>query len=268
MPEGPEVKIIVDNLKTLLINDSLAAVDILGGRYIDNQPEYYQEFISLLPLKIESVNCKGKFIWFQFEKDWSMWCTLGMAGSWKHNATKHSDIQFTTFNNDLWFTDPRHFGTIKFCKDPKLLTKKLKTLGPDMLSDSEYTEDEFCQRIRRYNKHDLCKVLMNQTYFSGIGNYLKAEILYASKISPFRKLSDISDEEIKILFQNIRKIITASYKARGATIKNYSDLEDNKGEYTFQFKVYNQTKDENGYIVKKTVTSDNRTTHWVPEVQK
>ncbi|EOA92697.1 Endonuclease VIII-like 1, partial [Anas platyrhynchos] len=33
----------------------------------------------------------------------------------------------------------------------------------------------------------ICEALLNQKYFNGIGNYLRAEILYRLKIPPFEK---------------------------------------------------------------------------------
>ena len=45
---------------------------------------------------------------------------------------------------------------------------------------------------------------MEQTIFSGIGNYLKVKY-YMLQISPLRKIEDISDLELETLFQNIEK---------------------------------------------------------------
>ena len=42
---------------------------------------------------------------------------------------------------------------------------------------------------------------MNQKYLSGIGNYLKSEILYESKISPLRTLEFLSRQDLEILLK-------------------------------------------------------------------
>ena len=239
MPEGPEVKVITDELNKLLKNQVLNNINILGGRYKNKLPEGYNDFKINLPLKIKTINCKGKFIWFNLEKDWTIWNTLGMSGGWKNEPVKHSDIKLNfSDNKNIWFTDQRHFGTVKFCKT-NLLEKKLKTIGPDLLSDDSITEIQFLNKIKKYSDHSLPKILMDQHIFSGIGNYLKAEILYKSKISPFRLIQNITDEEIINLFNNCRDIIKLSYNSKGATIRNYSDLSNNDGEFSFSFKVYN-----------------------------
>lgn len=268
MPEGPEVKTITDELEKLLNNKILVSMEILGGRYKNKTPENFELFQQSLPLKINKVNCKGKFIWFQLDDNWSIWNTLGMSGGWKTEPIKHSDVKISVDDLDLWFTDQRHFGTFKFCNNPIELQKKLQSIGPDLLSDDTYTLDQFISKIKKYKQHALPKILMEQTIFSGIGNYLKAEVLYASKISPLRKIEDISDLELETLFQNIKKIIKSSYLAKGATIRNYSDLSNNSGGYSFEFKVYNRVTDDFGNHVVKTQTNDKRTTHWVTEIQK
>ena len=50
-------------------------------------------------------------------------------------------------------------------------------------------------------------------------------------------------------------------------IRNYSNLDNQLGNYVFEFKVYQQKKDPLGNIVKKIETKDKRTSHWVPEIQ-
>ena len=269
MPEGPEVKTITDELVKILNNKTLTNISILGGRYKKNgNPEMFEEFISKLPMKINNVRCKGKFIWFELEYNWTIWNTLGMSAGWKLEPVKHSDVKFVCEDLNIWFTDQRHFGTLIFCNDCSKFNTKLSSLGPDLLSDDTITSDQFIKKIRKYPKNTLPKILMEQKIFSGIGNYLKAEVLYAAKISPLRNIEDISDQELSLLFTSIKTIILNSYKCKGATIRNYSDLSNNDGNYSFEFKVYNKKYDQFGNKVIKTKTKDGRTTHWVSEIQK
>ena len=90
--------------------------------------------------------------------------------------------------------------------------------------------------------------------------------MYESRISPHRKLESLTENDIEVLFKNIVKISNNSLKAVKA-IRNYSNIDDETGKYVFQFKVYQQKKDPNGFEVKRIETKDKRTTHWVEEVQ-
>jgi len=63
---------------------------------------------------------------------------------------------------------------------------------------------------------------MNQKRVSGIGNYLKCEVLYAAKISPFRKVKDMSVEELMEVYKYMKIIPLASLKAKGVSIRDYN----------------------------------------------
>ena len=109
---------------------------------------------------------------------------------------------------------------------------------------------------------------MNQKLFSGIGNYLKSEILYACKLSPHRLASSLTETDIKNIYTNSKKIAKESYNQGGASVRDFSNIYDEKGMYTNILKVYFQKEDPNGNKVVKETTKDKRTTHWVPEIQK
>lgn len=269
MPEGPEVKSMVLQLNKFLSDKTLHNIVLHSGRYSKKTPDNFSKFLEILPLKIVEVKNKGKFIWFQFEGGWTMWNTLGMTGGWNLEKSKYSHCEFILEDGkSIWFNDMRNFGTIKFCYDEVEFKKKLSKLGPDVLED-DFTLDVFrgiMSKTRLQNK-TIPEVFMNQTYISGIGNYLKSEILYQSKISPHRTLDSLSEEDLAELFKNIVTISKNSLKAGGATIRNYSNIDNETGKYVFEFKVYQQKKDPLGFTVKRIETKDKRTTHWVEEVQ-
>lgn len=273
MPEGPEVKILVDQLSSKLNDSNILSLDINSGRYIKKKPDNYDTFTNLLPTKINSVNCKGKFIWFELENGWMIWNTLGMSGGWKNVKTKHSHLTLLTEKKgnelELYFDDYRNFGTFKFMNQKKDLDKKLKDLGCDVLRN-EFTK-EYCLKVlntKRNQVKTLPEVLMNQKLFCGVGNYLKSEILYQSKISPHRLINSLTDNEKELIFKNTKDIAYKSYKSGGASVRDFSDLDNEKGLYTNILKVYFKKEDSLGNKVKKETTKDKRTTHWVPEIQK
>ena len=109
---------------------------------------------------------------------------------------------------------------------------------------------------------------MNQKTVAGVGNYIKAEVLWLSKVSPLRRVADLKEAEIVSLRDNIQKVIRTSYQNGGATIKSFYGADGSVGTYSSRFLVYNQKTDPYDNPVTKTKTPDGRTTHWVPEVQK
>ena len=87
---------------------------------------------------------------------------------------------------------------------------------------------------------------------SGVGNYLLSEVCYQTGINPWKTFVDLSEKKIEELYHSISETIKSSFKAGGATIMNYSDIDGKEGEYTFSFQVYGQQEDPDGYIIKKS----------------
>ena len=260
MPEGPEVKLFVDKIKSLFENKTLLKIEVLSGRYLKKP---IKNIFSLQGKNLSKVSCKGKFIWFEFE-DLVVFNTLGMTGSWSRNKSKHTRIVMTfTDNSELCFTDIRNFGTFQI-KNQLDLAKKLKSIGPDMLSSPP---DDFIKIIRKYNHKNICEVLMNQKIISGVGNYIKAESLWFARINPHAYIKDLTDNNLVHLEKAILFVINKSYKLLGASIKDYYTFDNEQGTATSSFVVYGRDKDVNNHNVIKETTLDKRTTHWVKERQ-
>ena len=70
MPESAECHIIAEQLDELLSKKTLNSFQVISGRYTRNTLIGLNDFKKVLPIKLNKVNCKGKFIWFEFEDDW------------------------------------------------------------------------------------------------------------------------------------------------------------------------------------------------------
>lgn len=253
-PEAPEVKLIVEEMDKKFKNSILKDIAILGGRYLrHNRPVGYKKFLEDLPSKILDFNNKGKFIWITMENGSYIWITFGLTGQLSTEKDKHSHIKFETNKGNFYFEDMRNFGTIKFVFSKKETEKKLKQLGFDPLTE-KIDRDEFIKKIRKQKPHRLIAlVLMDQKVLSGIGNYLRAEILYDAKISPYRTVESLSDKDLEKILHSINKIVKESYK-----------FQKKKGLHTYPFKVYQKGNDP----LVRSDDLEERTIWWVPSVQK
>jgi len=279
MPEGPEVTIVSENLNKLLKDKYILSYQLTdNGRYRKKGPDNCIPFGDSLPLKVKKVENKGKLIFFTFtdgKKEFYMLNTLGMSGVWHKQTGKHTCFIFEYSSSPdeergkekIYFIDQRHFGTIKFLTNKEDLEKKLKDIGPDMLNDSKMSLKLFKERMMKYKHWNLVKALMCQKIISGIGNYLKSESLYHAKISPFLKVEDLSEDQFYQLYQSIRLKIVSSYNDGGVSVKNFSDIDDKKGQYHFSFEVYGKKEDKFGNKVERVVLADKRSTFYVPKIQ-
>jgi len=146
--------------------------------------------------------------------------TMGMSGYFKmtnsDNEPKHSHLIFYTDDGvSLSFVDVRRFGKWKqgfSWSDNR---------GPDPTQEW----DRFVSNIHRnLNKPAFSKpiheVLMDQKYFNGIGNYLRAEILYRTTCNPFMIAREAIQRHPEIL-ELCRDIPMLAYAHGGGSIKDW-----------------------------------------------
>jgi formamidopyrimidine-DNA glycosylase len=250
---------------------TLNEVIIHSGRYSRHgNPPGLDEASVNFPLTIEEVDFHGKLIMFTLKdskgSSWWIWNTLGMSGGWRMKKEKHSHVEFVTSNGSFFFTDVRNFGTLRFTNNQKATESKIRSIGPNHLHD-EISDNLFEERLMKFPNSDVCQALMNQSLIGGIGNYIKAEVLYRSRISPYRKVKDITKEEFSRLNRSTREVILSSFENRGASIRTYHDVDGESGNFPFFFHVYDRKTCLEGFTVVRETTSDGRTTHWVPQLQ-
>ncbi len=296
MPEGPEVRTITDKLSARLRGKILLRMGWDStSKYSEGLSGYDNLILPYLPLTIENVTCKGKQIFFHLIKillidEQShiyrvyLNSTLGMEGKWVWKSDTHSNFWLTVGDSVVdalgsdrlpislivryqvvYFDDVRHYGNLTL-KNEQGYQDKLTEIGPDLLTE-EVAFPTWLDKARhkRIENKQICDFLMDQKYFSGIGNYLKAEVLYKAKIRPDRILGDLTDDDLKRILMHSMTIIRLSYSYGGLTIKSYWDPDGNKGRYPRE--VYEKETDLLGNPVIKSKFKDGRTTHWVPTVQ-
>ena len=149
MPEGPEVATLVYYLNKTIINDTFKDMKILSGKYTKKRSksttiENYDKFKKDLPARLVSINCLGKFMYFEFystlsKKTWYLFMTLGLSGRvvvksdydsytniQKSDSTldmDHARVKFTGEKTEFYFIDTRNFGTLHLFDDKSELVK-------------------------------------------------------------------------------------------------------------------------------------------------
>lgn len=278
MPEGPEVKLSADLVRPLVVNRPIISLGVTSNsRYSNTPPEGMKEFIDAIssspsPTTVTDVEVRGKFMYWTFSNGWYLMNTFGMSGQWSPKEGKHPCF-FLTFatqsghEDEMYFNDPRHFGTIKFTNSEKELNKKLDELGWDPLSMPLDKSLRWLIFQLSKSKKPIAEVLMNQSLFSGVGNYIRAEALYACKLSPWTATNQLSKDQVESLCQAIVDVMQESYQQQGATIHTYKTVYGEEGNYSTKFKVYGQKQDPLGHKIVKQQTADKRTIHWCPDIQ-
>ena len=114
-------------------------------------------------------------------------------------------------------------------------------------------------------KKSICSIIMDQKYFPGVGNYIKSEALYASKIHPEEKWGNLNNDMRINLIENTRRVMNNSYKSGGAELKDFNNpFHSSK----FKLQIYGRNKTSNNDLVISQITSDSRKTWFCSKNQK
>lgn len=265
MPEGPECYLNARLLDKQVKGKALTgAITHPTGRYSRSEPPGCAKFFHTgrQPIKINQVVSRGKLIYWLLDSDYVLASTLGMTGQWAFNPTKHLCLTFTLDDGSfIYFNDQRHFGTISFIPTTDL-NKKIKGLQWDPLRDSSLNSPPFPR-----TEQPIGDYLLNQKYFSGVGNYIRAEALYRAKINPWTPSCQLDPTQYQELLRAVTKIMTESLAAQGASFKTYRDANGDAGNFASFFQVYGQKTDPLGNPIERTEMPGGRTIHWVPAIQ-
>lgn len=301
MPEGPEVRTLVDQLRPA-VGMRLLDLEFLSGRYVKHGPPKGRDVFArtMTPFDesapttttneridtVSSWNAKGKFIWIVLDDDAdrddddrdddrlrSIWITLGMSGRFSNDSdpTVASRarwvMRFRSLDDgtvrSVYYEDQRNFGTLRFCLSAAELADKLASLGPDILADETDVGDFLAAMEKQNEKTNVCKFLMNQKRLSGVGNYLLAEGLYRADVDPFASLAELDRSQRVTLFRELRATARESYAAQGVTRRSGGSYRTVDGEKGgFELRCYGRESCPKGNRVHRETNGPHGRTIW------
>ncbi|KAF1386745.1 hypothetical protein PFLUV_G00098070 [Perca fluviatilis] len=198
MPEGPEL-----HLASLYVNKMCAGVVFTGPvrkSEVSKNPdvpftcEAYritaasrgkEVKLTLTPMKSDDPKERVKA--GQADQPMDIVIRFGMSGYFRFTTEdelpKHAHLRFYSKETPcrvLSFVDARRFGSWQ----PNGTWQSDR--GPCVMFEYESFREKVVSHLsdRAFDK-PICEVLLNQKYFNGIGNYLRAEILFRLNIPPF-----------------------------------------------------------------------------------
>ena len=169
----------------------------------------------------------------------------------------------------LVFCDARKFGKITIFKTEEV--EQFKNIGPEPLEDS-FAFSSFKKRLLLKPRGKIKTVLMDQSIIAGIGNIYSDEMLWTSGINPKSLCSKIPDDNLKLLYKSMRKILLKSISLGGDSMSDYRNIKGEKGNFQNYHNVYKKSgqkcsKNKCCGIIKREVIAG-RSTHFCLEHQK
>ena len=194
--------------------------------------------------------------------------TPSMAGQLPDNSTR---VIFHFASGDvLYFNDQRKFGWIKLLPTAEVTDDLLVSrLGPEPLSAAFVLKD-FTATIRRHKGAPIKAIILDQSTLSGVGNIYADESLHLAKIHPATLGGDLTDTQIKRLFEAIKTIIALGIKHGGTSFSHYVNSLGGTGDYLDHARVFRRQGQPcpvcGTEIIKIRVAG--RGTHICPKCQK
>lgn len=249
MPELPEVETVRTGLSALLPGRRVTNVVYDWPKGFPNAAADVQRF--LISASVVAVSRRAKVLIIDLSTDYSLIIHLKMTGQLVFRSPaanfgaghpndslignlpdKSTRVTFT-FDDDskLFFNDQRKFGWVRLL--PTLEIDNLdffRTVGPEPLSD-DFTASDFIGRLARRKNSSIKAALLDQTVVAGVGNIYADESLWAAKIHPLTKVSDVPTAKLKTLYQELRRILRLSIEKGGSTDRNYVDHQGKRGSY-------------------------------------
>ena len=261
MPEGPEVRREAQNLSNIILGTKLTEIAIVSGRYL-KAPVVGASLIN--DAQVRGVRNHGKLIIIEaisnLNEPMYIHSTLGMTGWWAARTSRYERFELRG-DKVVKFHDPRNFGTIKVV-DQDGHDLKIRSLGPDYSRVTLEGIDELNQqtmaRIQRFgSKQTIGQALLDQRIFCGIGNYLRADALYLTGLSPHDNAKTLDSQRLEALIMNCALVSTAAYQGR-------SPIAGVNGQY--HNVAYGMSKSPNGNrIIAEQI--DKRSIWWCPAEQ-
>lgn len=269
MPEGPEVRTIADELRFLI------GYEIIDCKIFRPYKGKYN-LSTIVGKYITNILCFGKKIAFQLNEGYIL-TSLIMTGKWLFSNVKDKAILSIHFvvgtydhvsygrkeNVELFFHDDRRLGDVSYYNDEDFMNI-YQSIGLDFLND-QVSFEHFLEIARESNRTMVCNFLLDQSKISGIGNYLRCDILYDAQIDPFLQMKNLSDDDIRRLYFSCQYIIQKSYESGGHSISdgsgNYMLPSGKRGQY--KPLIYGKKYDSEGRKVERHKNKGGQTLYYV-----
>ncbi len=223
MPELPEVETIVRSLRHRVEGRSIRSAKLLWARSLAT-PDFKHFEKRVCACKISKLSRLGKYLVFALipqsksSENLAEFLLLHLRMSGSLRVVKSSskllphDRAVLSFENktDLRFNDIRKFGRLYLVKDLKQVTHKL---GPDLIHATPSAQEFYAALNSK--KAGLKSLLLNQSFFAGLGNIYVDESLWLARLHPLTRSDRITKDQAEILLAAILRVLQNAIRMNG-----------------------------------------------------
>ncbi|MDR3576987.1 MAG: DNA-formamidopyrimidine glycosylase family protein [Anaerolineaceae bacterium] len=211
MPELPELEVICEVLQRRVVGQTLQAVKIIppGGAIVVRDLSKLGFAAALSGATFAAVARRGKFLIFSFQNAGQpLYLAVNpklsgrlqlAAPAEKLRAKTDLVISLAPGGAQLRYFDAKQMGQIYLVHDLAQIPE-YAALGPEAL---QIPLAEFRERLKPF-RGEIKGVLTRGEFVAGIGNAYADEILWEARLHPYRKSTQLSPEQIEVLYTAMR----------------------------------------------------------------
>lgn len=220
VPEGPEVRREARALARILVDRPLTRVEY-------RVPSLARRARTLQVARVTGVTSHGKAMLIAWSNGLTHYSHNQLYGEWQVTATRTLDallqkrapsirVVLATVENAAVLLSATHIALLtarELASHPYLAR-----LGPDVL-DRSMTLARVLARFEdpRFARRSLASLLLDQSFLAGLGNYLRSDILNASRLRHTRRPVDLGAEELTRLAKATLELPRQSFRTAGYT---------------------------------------------------
>lgn len=217
MPEGPEIRRAADRVAKAVVGQPLTEVFFA----FEELQAYQREFLGQ---EVCEIDTHGKAMLTHLSGGLTIYSHNQLYGRWyvtkpgsPPDTNRSLRVALRTEVRDALLYSASEVDVLD--RDGLARHPFLSGLGPDALWP-DLTWQEVDERLRSdtFSGRQLAAILLDQSFIAGLGNYLRAEILYAAGVEPTRRARDLERSVRQKLARRILSVTRRSYQTGGTTV--------------------------------------------------
>ncbi len=214
MPEGPEIRRAADRLAA-----AVAGQTVLRARFAFAQLQRFEG--ELVGSRILSITPRGKALLTAFDNGWMLYSHNQLYGVWKvalpgqrPDTTRSLRVALETASAAILLYSA---SDIELWRSDEIEAHPfLQGLGPDVLDPALDVEAVAARLLSpAFRGRALGALLLDQGFLAGMGNYLRAEVLFDAGLHPASRPRELDAAQATRLARALLAIPRHSYATRG-----------------------------------------------------
>ena len=277
MPELPEVETVRSGLEKYVVGKRISTAQAFHPRTV--KPGSIAPLAAAVGSKIKAVKRRGKFLWLELDRDFTLVAHLGMSGQLlvqpatapvqTHMRARMSlSSGLDKGRDEIRFIDQRTFGWLSIEEQNNGVPRCVEHIAFDPF-DTEFEIKHVVAKIKS-KKCAIKPAILNQEVISGVGNIYADEALWRAKIHPEVICEDLSEAEIKKVITSAISVMKLAIKAGGTSFdQQYKNVNGESGYFSRSLKVYGREGEKCsrcGSTIHR-IAFANRSSHFCPRCQ-